>query len=109
MVKKVHLRVIIREHAKIKSMKPSEAVRAGPPLTPQKSAVLQLIPFADEVMDFQHLGPSIHENLPFLVLVVPAFASPHLTALFFSLHTNLFGSSRLKITSQFLAWLVLLL
>jgi hypothetical protein len=69
-----------------------------------------LIPFADEVVDFQHLGPSIHENLPFLFLVVLAFASPHLVA-YFLLHSNLFETSRLKdyISEVFLAWPVLLL
>ena len=111
-VKKVHLRVIMKEHAKLKTLKPNEgATRVSPPFTPQKSAVLQLIPFADEVMDFQHLGPSIHENLPFLFLVVLALASPHLVAYFFYFTEILFETSRLKdyISEVFLAWPVLLL
>ena len=100
-VKKVHLRVIMKEHAKLKTLKPNEgAARVSPPFAPQKSAVLQLIPFADEVVDFQHLGPSIHENLPFLFLVVLAFASPHLAADFFhftAIYSKPVGS---KITFQ---------
>lgn len=63
-VKKVHLRVILQRHAKLKMLKFSEpAAGRTPPrqtqasMTSIESSVLHLIPCAKGVMTFQHLGP----------------------------------------------------
>ena len=66
-VKKVHLRVILKEHAKLKTLKlpqpAADAAGACAPSTckPKKSlesSVVKLIPCAKDVMSFQHLGPN---------------------------------------------------
>lgn len=70
-VKKVHLRVILKAHAKLKTQKlpedlPAENATAAAPGGTHKSAevvehsVFELIPCAKDVMSFQQLGPSIH-------------------------------------------------
>ena len=63
-VKKVHLRVILQRHAKLKMLKLSQPT-AGQTLprqtqasrTADESSVFHLIPCAKGVMTFQHLGP----------------------------------------------------
>jgi hypothetical protein len=66
-VKKVHLRVILKEHARLKTLKlpepAADAARACAPSTckPKKcvdSSVAKLIPCAKDVMSFQPLGPN---------------------------------------------------
>ena len=60
-VKKVHLRVILKSHAKLKALKlaePADQAAVGLCSTSVKaveSSVLQLIPCAKDVMTFQHL------------------------------------------------------
>ena len=65
MVKKVHLRIILKEHVKLKTLKlPEPAAHAPPPGPPVaresrtvvESSVLRLIPCAKDVSAFQCLG-----------------------------------------------------
>ena len=62
LVKKVHLRVILKEHAKLKKLDaaPADASRTSIPATqltrPVESSVLEMIPCAKDVMAFQRLG-----------------------------------------------------
>jgi len=63
-VKKVHLRVILKEHAKLTTLKfleHADAAPAGPQVTQAsrksvESPVLKLIPCAKDVTAFQNLG-----------------------------------------------------
>ena len=63
-MKKVHLRVILKAHAKLKTLKflePAHAAPAGPQVTQAsrksvESPVLRLIPCAKDVSAFQNLG-----------------------------------------------------
>ena len=68
-VKKIHLRVILQRHAKLKMLTFSEPVAGQTPprqtqasSTSVESSVLHLIPCAKGVMTFQHLGPWIHQH-----------------------------------------------
>jgi len=65
-VKKVHLRVILKEHSKLKTSKSpasaADAARTRVPVTlecrksAESSSVAPLIPCAKDVITFQHLG-----------------------------------------------------
>ena len=82
-VKKVHLRVILQRHAKLKMLKFSElAAGRTPPrqtqasMTSIESSVLHLIPCAKGVMTFQHLGPWNHQNSNTFVVFLAGVPAP---------------------------------
>jgi len=81
-VKKVHLRIILKEHVKLKTLKlPEPAAHAPPPGPPVaresrtvvESSVLRLIPCAKDVSAFQCLGFERWLWLLLLLLLIGSF------------------------------------